>query len=384
MIQKPNFLIIGSTGRNSGKTEFACRVIEHLSPKIPVVGVKIVAIEPTEGKCPRGGDGCGVCSSLKGDFEITEEKMDDTGKDTSRMLKAGAQKVYFLKVAKKSLELGLTALIEQLPENAFVICESNSIRNVVKPGLFIVIKNSADNTIKKSCSGVIHLADKIIGFNHSDWDLSPQRVNYENDSWIFKEKASAIILAGGKSSRMGGEDKSFLLVHNIPIIQHIINQLENHFDEIIIGTNNINDYARFKKRIIPDIEKDKGPLMGLYSCLKQSCNEINFITACDIPVMNLSLIHNMINLAKNAEVIMPVAGQANHEPLFAIYNKSVTVAAEKVLNENGRRIIEILKYATCQYVDFSSGTWYQNLNHKHEYLQFIGNNKSNICQRYMD
>ncbi len=128
MVSKPNYLIIGSTGRNTGKTEFACRLIEKYSKTYPVVGVKVVSIDPDEGNCPRGGKGCGVCTSLKGNFEIFEEKEIDPTKDTSRMLLAGAEKVYFLKVDKHRLKEGLEALMFILFIEAMVLLESNSIR----------------------------------------------------------------------------------------------------------------------------------------------------------------------------------------------------------------------------------------------------------------
>ena len=141
MLKKPNFLIVGSTGRNTGTTEFAFRLIQQYSHKHNIIGVKVVAIERSEAEsCPRGGIGCGVCTSLRSDFEITEEHELTPSKDTSRMLLAGASKVFFLKVDKNCLEKGFEALLKLIPDDALVICESNSIRKVFEPGLFLVIK----------------------------------------------------------------------------------------------------------------------------------------------------------------------------------------------------------------------------------------------------
>ncbi len=381
MIKKPNYIIIGSTGRNTGKTEFACRLIEKYSKNNLVIGVKIVSIDKSEGNCPRGGKGCGVCHSLEGKFEISEETIINPSKDTSRMLGAGAQKVFFLRVDKDYLQLGLEALVDLIPSNALVVIESNSIRKVLEPGLFIVIKNLTDRTVKESCAEVIHFASKIVKFSKMSWDFPPDRILFKDNSWIIKEKATAIILAGGKSSRMGGEDKSLLPINNIPLIQHIAKQLSDHFDEVIIGANDSEKYNFLNLRVVPDIERDKGPLMGIYSCLMASNSDVNFITACDIPVMNLSLIHSMINLSSNADIVMPLSKENEHEPLFAVYSKRVAKKAEKILQENGRRIIELLKYSSYQYVDFDNGTWYQNLNHKEEYLHFIKESDKRNCNR---
>jgi len=162
MIKRPDFIILGSTGRNTGKTEFACRLIQQYSKQHKIIGVKVTSINKDEGFCPRGPESCGVCASLTKEYDIIEETDSNIGKDTSRMLKAGAQKVYWLKVDKNYLELGIKALFEIFPKDALIVSESNSLRTVLEPGLFIVIKNINDHTIKESCASVIHFASKII------------------------------------------------------------------------------------------------------------------------------------------------------------------------------------------------------------------------------
>jgi molybdopterin-guanine dinucleotide biosynthesis protein A len=366
-----NLIIIGATGRNTGKTEFACRLIERYSKDFPVVGVKVTAINRNEGGCPRGKESCGVCDSLTGEFSVTEETRSDKLKDTSKMLKAGAQKVLWLKVDHRCLEKGFAELARHLPEQALIVCESNSLRKVVEPGLFLVIRKAHEKRIKKSCFEVIHFADKIVSFDHPSWDVAPDRVQVKNGRWILKEQATAIILAGGKGSRMGGIDKGLIPIGGQPLITHIIRQLEDHFDEIIIGTNEAGQYAFLNHKTVPDDIKDQGPLMGILSCLKASASEVNFITACDIPVMNIRLIRNMINLSAGVGAVMPVAGNDKYEPLYAVYRKSVIKAAEQVLSRRGRRIIELLKYVPVKLIPFDDAQWYQNLNTKEELQQYI-------------
>jgi molybdopterin-guanine dinucleotide biosynthesis protein A len=381
MIKKANFIILGATGRNTGKTEFACRLIKRFSGTRSVYGVKAIAIKRDEGACPRGGAGCGVCSSLTSDFEIVEETIASNVKDTQRMLKAGAEKVFMLKVFKDSLQQGVDALMKQLPDSAMVICESNTLRNVIEPGLFFVIKNTDEKTIKPSCAAVIQHASKIIEFSNLSWDFSPDRVHIKNNAWLMREKATAVVLAGGKSSRMGGEDKSMLPIDGRPMIAHIVDQLEGHFDEIIIGSNDPDKYNFLNKRVVPDIERDKGPLMGILSCLKASNSELNFITACDIPTMNTKLIHDMIQVADASEIVMPVSGESNYEPLYALYKKSIIPTIEKILRNNGRKIIELFNYSEVHLFDFEHSSWYENLNRKDDYLKFIKAQETKQCFR---
>ena len=97
MLKLQNMLLIGAADRNVGKTSFACSIIKKYSDSLPVVALKITVIKEKDGKCPRGGQGCGVCTSLSSDFLITEEFNSASGKDTSKMLVAGATKVFWLR-----------------------------------------------------------------------------------------------------------------------------------------------------------------------------------------------------------------------------------------------------------------------------------------------
>ena len=66
----PGWLLIGSTGRNAGKTEFACEIIRAFRGAHPLIGVKVTAVADRESNCPRGGECCGACAALEGDFAI--------------------------------------------------------------------------------------------------------------------------------------------------------------------------------------------------------------------------------------------------------------------------------------------------------------------------
>ncbi len=102
------------------------------------------------------------------------------------MLAAGAEKVYWLRVLKEHLKEGIEDLLKLIPDTACVVCESNSSRQVLKPGIFIVIKEKNVDKIKLSCKNVIHLADKIIKFENNDWDIQPENFYFENNTCCLK------------------------------------------------------------------------------------------------------------------------------------------------------------------------------------------------------
>ena len=70
MISIPNMVMIGATGRNTGKTMLAAELIRHLRREHHVIGIKVTAVGDRGEPCPRGGQGCGVCTSLTDPFEI--------------------------------------------------------------------------------------------------------------------------------------------------------------------------------------------------------------------------------------------------------------------------------------------------------------------------
>ncbi len=81
-------------------------------------------------------------------------------------------------------------------------------------------------------------------------------------------QATGIILAGGKSSRMG-EDKGLVLLNGKPMIQYVIEALKGVVSDIIIISNNAS-YNKFGIPVYPDIIKDKGPVGGIFTGLHHS------------------------------------------------------------------------------------------------------------------
>jgi molybdenum cofactor guanylyltransferase len=186
-----------------------------------------------------------------------------------------------------------------------------------------------------------------------------------------KENATAIILAGGKSSRMG-RDKSLLSANSLPLIEKIVAQLRDHFPEIIIGANDIEKYRFLNLPVIPDLEEGKGPLMGIYSSLLRSKYEINFVVACDIPDLNIEYIREMIRQAKGYQIVIPTWDDGKHEPLFAVYKKSILNQAKKLLDTGQRKISLLFELVDVKYLPLPDDIgWYKNLNTIEDYKKYI-------------
>jgi len=162
MIQADNMILLGAAARNTGKTVLAVRLIEQYSRQQSVVAIKVITIHNHGDVCPRGGKGCGICSGLKTCFDITKERADGV-KDTMLFKKAGARAVYLVRAYPESLGDAMKAVLALTEETDQIICESNSVRTVVNPGEFVMLRGDTKE-MKASARAVIGRADRIL--NH--------------------------------------------------------------------------------------------------------------------------------------------------------------------------------------------------------------------------
>ena len=154
--------------------------------------------------------------------------------------------------------------------------------------------------------------------------------------------AGAIVLAGGKSRRMG-QNKSLLPYRGVPLIQHVINQLRPLFSDILISTNDTGTYRFLGLPMVPDEVADQGPLMGIASALLQSSHDWNLVVATDIPELPLSLIAQMYEKTAGHSCVVPVTGLGKYEPLFAFYHRSLVASMHTCLQSGKRRVQDILE-----------------------------------------
>jgi len=372
-IKLGGMLMIGSAGANVGKTELACALIKKFGNSTDIIGIKVTTIEEKDGQCPRGGQGCGVCSSLQGQFHITEETDHGSGKDTARLMAAGASRVFWLRVMKTHLKEGMTTLLDIVGPDAVSICESNSLRQVVEPGLFLIVKSHNSKAWKSSARQVKESADAIVISDGRGFNLDLERIKLADGRWVLQEKATAIILAGGSSGRMG-TDKSMLPINGQPMIERICQQLRGTFSQILISANEAERFAFLGFEIIPDRIPGQGPLMGIASALKVSANEVNFVVACDIPYIDLTYVRRMLAKAKIVDLVIPTTSDGKYEPLFAVYRKSALGVINEVLTLGSRKISDVFSRCRVKYIELADAEWLTNTNTMAEYEEF--------CKKY--
>ncbi len=155
-----------------------------------------------------------------------------------------------------------------------------------------------------------------------------------------KKNRTAIILAGGKSARMGS-DKGLLLYKETPFTQHIINAVTPLVDHTIIVSNN-SKYDTFGDRV-EDLIHDSGPIAGLHSGLTYSTTENNLVISCDAPLITTALMEKLIKYEDETIDCVQFEAAGKTIPLIALYKKKCTSLCEKLLLSGEKRLRTLIK-----------------------------------------
>ena len=178
-----------------------------------------------------------------------------------------------------------------------------------------------------------------------------------------KDRASAVILAGGKSSRMG-RPKALLQFDGEPLILHLVRTLKPLFADIVVvaapgeGFVELSSLLRSQPNELNQLNKPnepnklnqpevtlvrdevayQGPVGGIYYGLREAQGEFAFLTSCDAPFLNLPLISYLVSQISNYDVVAPY-WQERFQPLHAVYRKSVAPLLQEQLERKELRPI---------------------------------------------
>jgi len=162
---------------------------------------------------------------------------------------------------------------------------------------------------------------------------------------------TAIILAGGKSSRMGSDkNKSMLRLNGKYLIDIIRSKLKCVVGDNIIIVGPPEKYLSYKQ-VVPDLFPRKGPLMGIYSGLRASLSQYNIVVGCDMPFLEVKLLKYMTGNINSNDIVIPRYGDGYIEPLCAIYSKRCLKEIERNLAENIFSVRAIFPHLKVKFVE---------------------------------
>lgn len=160
---------------------------------------------------------------------------------------------------------------------------------------------------------------------------------------------SIAILAGGESARMGG-NKALKMLGGKPVISHLIDSLTPLARDIFIVAGDVAAYESFGLPVCADHYDQKASLVGIYSALAASRNEICFTVACDMPFIEPSLVSMLANLAPGYQAVVPVS-QRGREPLHAIYSRDSLGRMREQIEAGDFALHNLLDSLKARYVD---------------------------------
>jgi len=153
---------------------------------------------------------------------------------------------------------------------------------------------------------------------------------------VDKKNITGIVLAGGKSSRMGS-DKGLLTMKGKIFVEHVIGALKPLVDKIIIVSNN-QKYDQFGYKRVEDSIKDSGPLAGLYSGLQHSETEYNLVLSCDIPMITTKVLKKLVDTDYENFDVVQIQSEHKAMPLIALYNKQCADTCLQLLQQGKKRL----------------------------------------------
>ena len=173
---------------------------------------------------------------------------------------------------------------------------------------------------------------------------------------------SAIILAGGKGKRVGGQDKGLLPYKNKTLVKHVIDAVEPLANEIIISANrNIKNYEAYGYRVVPDTDNNyQGPLAGLAAALPYCRNKKIFITPCDMPLLSIEVFQQLSNGLKEQSLCIAEADN-KLQPVF-LMNKKLLASIEQFLKNDQLRLMQWAKAQQPNIARFPASNYFRNFN----------------------
>ncbi|WP_394202751.1 molybdenum cofactor guanylyltransferase MobA [Shewanella waksmanii] len=173
----------------------------------------------------------------------------------------------------------------------------------------------------------------------------------------MSQQVDAVILAGGKARRMGGEDKGLVELNDQPMIKHAIDRILPQVKEILINANrNQSEYAKFNFTVISDEDSGYlGPLAGMITALAKTQADYLMVVPCDCPLLPLDLVERMLNAVEQQGAELAVASDGKREQPVVMLLKPELRDSMKAFLDSGERKIDFWyakhNYVVCEFSD---------------------------------
>lgn len=179
-----------------------------------------------------------------------------------------------------------------------------------------------------------------------------------------KSRVTGVVLAGGRASRMGGQDKGLMLLDGKPLWQHVSDSLCPQVSSVVISANrNLDIYQQSGLPVISDTLSDfPGPLAGMLSVMQQVADEWFLFCPCDTPFIPADLFTRLDVKRLQAPVVWVHDGDRDH-PAIALAHRSLASKISDYLARGERRVMVFMREVGGHCVDFSDAkSAFRNIN----------------------
>ena len=172
---------------------------------------------------------------------------------------------------------------------------------------------------------------------------------------IDKNNITAVILSGGRSSRMQGEDKGLILLNDKPLISYVVDVVDDRAGRLLISANrNIDAYQQYGEVISDELADFQGPLAGIAKAMSVVRTPYLLVLPCDSPLINEIVIDRLIQCMVNKDMDICVADDGSYiHPTFAIMKTSLKDNLLAFLDSGERKLGLWIEQNNFQKVDFS-------------------------------
>jgi cobyrinic acid a,c-diamide synthase len=172
-----NLLLIAATGSNVGKTTLATAILQNLNKDLNIIALKV---SPHFHQI----DGNRKILEQTENYMIVEEQDEISGKDTSKLIRAGAKKAYLVHGKEEYVIEAFLKLFSTFPANQPVICESAGLAYHIKAGMLILLKREGYD--KKNIFELLkNKADLIITSDGHQFDMDISGIGFADGKWIY-------------------------------------------------------------------------------------------------------------------------------------------------------------------------------------------------------
>lgn len=183
------------------------------------------------------------------------------------------------------------------------------------------------------------------------------------------KKISAIVLSGGKSSRMG-EDKCDLSYDGESLLNLQIDKLASIGIEDIIASGYRGKDC--KAKVVSD-DIMKGPLSGIYRGLSNIINDRAFVISVDVPLVRIESIKKIIDYSYEKDLDMAmIKHNGNREPLIGVYKKTLMEKIDIILRSESYSVMKLADVCKYEFLNLDDDDdYYMNINYKEDYNKLL-------------